>query len=144
VSALIFCFGYTGFFLFTYLLILWTFACAFCFNFSNNCTISLAFVTLYFWKTFLLFMFSMILSEPLHHSASITVAIAYTECPKNRTANRQITNRHALLIPESFLCSQPAGCASKPKLSTSSWWSRGNAQWDVQQMTVGWRASQTP
>jgi hypothetical protein len=50
------------------------------------------------------------------------------------------TNRHALLIPESFLCIQPAGSASKPKLSASSWWSRGNAQWDVQQMTVGWRA----
>jgi hypothetical protein len=29
-------------------------------------------------------------------------------------------NRHARLIPESFLCIQPAGSASKPKLSTSS------------------------
>jgi hypothetical protein len=33
-----------------------------------------------------------------------------------------------------------AGSASKPKLSTSSWWSSGNAQWVVQQMRVGWRA----
>jgi len=23
----------------------------------------------------------------------------------------------------------------------SSWWSKDNAQWDVQQMKVGWRAS---
>jgi hypothetical protein len=38
------------------------------------------------------------------------------------------------------MCIQPAGSASEPKLSASSWWSRGNAQWVVQQMRVGWRA----
>jgi hypothetical protein len=39
-------------------------------------------------------------------------------------------------IPECFLRIQPAGSASKPKLSASSWWFKGNAQWDVQQMKV--------
>jgi hypothetical protein len=38
------------------------------------------------------------------------------------------------------MCIQPADSASEPRLSTSSWWSRGNAQWVVQQMSVGWRA----
>jgi hypothetical protein len=35
-------------------------------------------------------------------------------------------NRHALL--------------NTRKVPTSSWWSRGNAQWVVQQMRLGWRA----
>jgi hypothetical protein len=42
--------------------ILWAFACTFCFNSSINCAISIAFVTLYFWKIFLFFTVSLILS----------------------------------------------------------------------------------
>jgi hypothetical protein len=49
-------------------------------------------------------------------------------------------NRHALLNTRKSLCIQPAGPVSKPRLSTSSWWSRGNARWVVQQMRVEWRA----
>jgi hypothetical protein len=38
------------------------------------------------------------------------------------------------------MCIQPAGSAGEPRLSNSSWWSRGNGQWVVQKMRVEWRA----
>jgi hypothetical protein len=44
------------------------------------------------------------------------------------------------LVEHADASSQALLNTSKPKLSTSSWWSRGNAQWVVQQMRVGWRA----
>ena len=55
--------------LFSYLLILWAFACTFCFNVSVNCATSLTFVTLYFLKIFLFFLLSFTLSEPVPVSA---------------------------------------------------------------------------
>jgi hypothetical protein len=49
-------------------------------------------------------------------------------------------SEHTYVQFQFYIYDIPAGSASKPKLSTSSWWSRGNTQWAVQQMRVSWRA----
>jgi hypothetical protein len=49
-------------------------------------------------------------------------------------------NRHALLNTRTLAVYSTCRLCSKHKLSASSWWSRGNAQWVVQQMRVGSRA----
>ena len=56
--------------LFSYLLMLWAFACTFCFNVSVNPATYLVFATLYFWKISLFFLLSFPLSVPVPVSAS--------------------------------------------------------------------------
>ena len=66
--------GYNGSPFFSYLLILWIFACTFCFSASVNCATSLAFVTL---RTFLknLPLFPVfLLREPFQFSASTDIS----------------------------------------------------------------------
>ena len=56
--------------LYSYFLILWAFACTFCFNISVSCATSLAFATLYFLK-YRVENMSFPLSEPVPVSAVI-------------------------------------------------------------------------
>jgi hypothetical protein len=48
-------------------------------------------------------------------------------------------NRHALLNTRKLPVYSNCRLCQQTQISASSWWSRGNAQWVVQQMRVGWR-----